>query len=83
MNHNEITELLSTKAILDAQNAGRQAAYAGNSVTTCPHGDENDRSHALRAMWVRGYAAGRTRVREQRHQPSKDFPAGGMSPQYS
>lgn len=69
MKHNEITDLLTTKAILDTQDAGRQAAYAGQSATTCPHGDEDERSRALRAMWIRGYAAGRTQMREQRDQP--------------
>ena len=66
MKHSEITELLSTKAILDTQDAGRQAAYAGEPVASCPHGDHDKTDRALRTMWIRGYAAGRTSVRNHR-----------------
>lgn len=63
-------DLLGPKTILETQEAGRAAALAGDPATACPWPAPADaRETALRAMWVRGFAAGRTEIR-QRQSPT-------------
>jgi hypothetical protein len=58
-------DVLGPAATLDAQTRGREAALAGQPVTACPWRDAtNTHDQAARAMWVRGYAAGRTALRQ-------------------
>ncbi len=65
-------DLLGPKDVLDAQESGRAAAWAGNGPDTCPwKSPVNDRERAQQAMWVRGYSQGRTELRD----------AAGASPQ--
>jgi hypothetical protein len=60
-------DVLGPAAALDAQRRGRAAALAGQAVTTCPWRDATGgRDRAARDMWLRGYSAGRTDLRESR-----------------
>lgn len=60
-------DVLGPAAALDAQRRGREAALAGQPVTTCPWRDAvGGRGRAARDMWLRGYAAGRTDLRVSR-----------------
>ena len=62
-----VTELLGPKAVLEIQQQGHAAAVSGEHVTTCPwKAPADDTDQARRDMWVRGYAAGRTTLRELR-----------------
>lgn len=59
------SDILGPQEVLDAQNSGRLAALAGNGAHTCPwKAPANDRERARRAMWIRGYAQGRTELRQ-------------------
>jgi ribosome modulation factor len=60
-------DLLGPRATLAAQEQGYAAALAGQDVLSCPwKAAATDRDVALRDMWIRGYAAGRTDLRAAR-----------------
>lgn len=40
---------------LEAMDAGRSAAQAGQPVTACPHGQDTAAGRALASAWVRAY----------------------------
>ena len=61
-----ITTLLGPKSILATQRQGWRATVAGEHVRTCPYTGPDERTQALRLMWVRGYAAGLTDLRSAR-----------------
>lgn len=62
-----VADLLGPRATLAAQDRGYAAALAGEDVLTCPwKAATTDREAALRDMWIRGYAAGRTDLRAAR-----------------
>jgi hypothetical protein len=62
-----VADVLGPKETLDAQQAGRLAALAGQHARTCPWAaPRDDRERVLRLIWVRGYAAGRTEPRQAR-----------------
>jgi ribosome modulation factor len=57
-------DLLGPRETLATQEQGYAAALAGEHVRECPwKAAATDREVALRAMWVRGFAAGRTDLR--------------------
>lgn len=64
-----IARLLGPKTILDTQRAGWQSAVRGEHVRACPYRGPDERAAGLRAMWLRGYAAGRTDLRTARTGP--------------
>lgn len=71
-------DILGPKEVLDAQEQGRAAALDGNGPDTCPwKTPPGDRERALRAMWIRGYAQGRTELRHaaEAAQPPRQSPA--------
>lgn len=55
------------KDVLDAQQAGYDAAMAGKRANACPHHNDEDR---LRRAWVAGYSAAMTDLREMHHLPT-------------
>lgn len=60
-------DLLGPQLTLATQEQGYTAALAGEPVRTCPWMTATtDRDRALQAMWIRGYAAGRTDLRAAR-----------------
>jgi hypothetical protein len=62
-------DLLGPKEILEVQEQGRQAFHAGQPVTVCPWAAaQNPANMFRRQMWVRGYAQGRTELRQTRDQ---------------
>ncbi len=66
-----VSDILGTKLVLDTQESGRVAALSGEHVSTCPwRNPGTDRDRALQLMWVRGYAMGRTELRERRQSPT-------------
>lgn len=55
---------LGPKAVLAAQRQGHEAAVAGAAVDACPWARAaTPAERDAREAWVRGYAAGRTRLR--------------------
>ncbi|WP_157985253.1 ribosome modulation factor [Lentzea terrae] len=71
-------DMLGPNGVIDAQKQGRAAALAGNGPDACPwKTPAADREHAQRAMWIRGYAQGRTELRhagEHRESPRQSPP---------
>lgn len=60
-------DLLGPRDTLAAQDQGYAAALAGEHVRVCPWtAGTTERERALLAMWIRGYAAGRTDLRRAR-----------------
>jgi ribosome modulation factor len=60
-------DLLGHGLVLATQDQGYAAAWNGDHVNACPwRSAETDRDLALRQMWIRGYAAGRTDLRTAR-----------------
>ncbi len=57
-------KLLGPNDVLAAQDEGRQAALNGAHPRSCPYADaEYPADVARRKMWNRGYASGRTELR--------------------
>lgn len=57
-------DLLGPRDTLATQEQGYAAALAGDHVDQCPwKAAATERERALLAMWIRGYAAGRTDLR--------------------
>lgn len=60
-------DLLGPGLVLATQDQGYTAALNGDHLDTCPwRSAKTDRECALRQMWIRGYAAGRTDLRAAR-----------------
>jgi ribosome modulation factor len=60
-------DLLGPRRVLTTQAEGYLAALEGRHADACPWKlATDDREVALRQMWVRGYAAGRTDLRTGR-----------------
>lgn len=60
-------DLLGPQLTLATQQQGHAAALAGDDVSSCPWKNATtDWDRALQAMWIRGYAAGRTDLRAAR-----------------
>ena len=60
-------DLLGPQLVLATQGEGYLAAVEGQRPDTCPwRSATDDPEMALRQMWVRGYAAGRTDLRTGR-----------------
>jgi hypothetical protein len=75
------TGVLGPKDTIEAQEAGRLAAFTGEPVTVCPWAEAaDDRQAALRLAWVRGYAAGRTDLRAARDPGQPAEPPPRQSP---
>lgn len=65
-------DVLGPKEVLDAQELGRAAAVSGERAGTCPWKTPgSDKEHALRQMWIRGYAQGRTELRQAGEAPEQ------------
>ena len=65
---NSAAALLGPRLVLAAQDQGYAAGFNGDHVDACPwRNASSDREQALRQMWVRGYAAGRTDLRVARN----------------
>lgn len=61
-------DLLGPRATLAAQEKGYAAALAGQDALSCPwKSPATEREAAMRDMWIRGHAAGRTDLRAARH----------------
>lgn len=61
----DVRALLNTAQILDIQQAGTAAARAGKHVTMCPYrSPQTPIDKARRQMWIAGYSAGRTELRQ-------------------
>lgn len=64
-----MSQPVSTKDVLDAQDAGYRAAWAGHTPRACPYtGSDNpvtdpDAAAVLRDAWAAGYAAAVTDLR--------------------
>lgn len=59
-----VVDLLGPRLTLATQEQGHAAGFAGADISTCPWKPATtDRERALQAMWIRGYAAGRTDLR--------------------
>ncbi|MFI6100838.1 Rmf/CrpP family protein [Lentzea sp. NPDC051213] len=79
MNEPNPADILGPNDVLDAQERGRAAALAGTGPDSCPWKTAaDDRALALRSMWIRGYAQGRTELRESRNiqSCSRQSPSG-------
>lgn len=64
---------LGPKDILEIQNDGRDAFRAGLSATACPWAAAHTSADVeKRRMWIRGYAQGRTDLRQSRDRPQSD-----------
>lgn len=60
-------DLLGPRLVLATQDEGYTAALKGDHMDSCPWlRASSDRELALRKMWIRGYAAGRTDLRAAR-----------------
>ncbi|MGZ3140431.1 Rmf/CrpP fold protein [Lentzea chajnantorensis] len=64
MNQPHPADILGPQDVLHAQQQGLEAARAGTGLDSCPwKAPADDREQAQRAMWIRGYAQGRTELR--------------------
>lgn len=53
-------DILGPMDVIEAQESGRNAALAGERVTSCPHRGTEPADQARRRMWAAGYAQGVT-----------------------
>lgn len=74
----------STEEILTEQQAGRQAALGGVSMSQCPHrlngqeaAAEAARTRFLQLMWLRGYRHAQAQMQADRPAPEGHTTQGG------
>lgn len=66
----DVTGLLGPMEVLKIQQGGRAAALGGMHVKDCPFPVSDDpETMARQKMWIRGYAMGRTELRQTRRSP--------------